>query len=124
MKVANPLARLGEDLACVYLKNHGYKIIERNFHARGGEIDIVAIDTSEKEETLAFIEVKTRSSLRFGTPFEAISYWKIRSLTRIAAYYSLLHKSLPQKQRIDAVSVFILSKNERKIELVKNAVLQ
>src|SRR4051794_9504597 len=59
----------GEKLACRFLKRNGYKILYRNFRGRsGGEIDIVSRDG----DTLAFIEVKTRSSEDFGRPFETI----------------------------------------------------
>ena len=53
------IGKLGEDLACRYLQNQGYKILERNFEARQGEIDIIALDKSE----IIFIEVKTRSNI-------------------------------------------------------------
>lgn len=122
MKVVNPTGKLGEDLASDYLQTHGYTIIERNFHAKGGEIDIIAIDTSEKEPILCFIEVKTRTSTQFGTPFEAITPWKLIFIEKTAIYYTILHKSLPKSLRIDAVAV-VLDKQStlRSIELLKNA---
>lgn len=122
MKVANPIARLGEDLACKYLQNNGYKIIERNFHGRYGEIDIIAIDQSSKnEKVLAFVEVKTRTSLYFGTPFESITVWKLKSIQKTALYYQLTHPSLPKLLRIDAVSVLIgKGESDAQIELLKN----
>lgn len=120
MRVVNPIAKLGEDLACDYLRKNNYRIIERNFHAKGGEIDIIAVDTLEKEPILCFVEVKTRTSALFGSPFEAISYWKLKALKKTAIYYTILHKNLPKSLRIDAVSVLIKPNNEPKIELLKN----
>lgn len=109
----------GEDAACEYLKKHGYKIIERNFRTRNGEIDIVAVDISEKEPVLAFIEVKTRLTEAFGTPFEAITSWKLQYLIRTATFYKQTHKNLPEAMRIDAVSVTNKA-GEPQITLMKN----
>ena len=117
MRVANPTGKLGEDLACEFLKKQGYKILERNFRKGYGEIDIIAIDHG----VLVFVEVKTRTSQNYGTPFEAIGYYKMQTLIRGAQFYKTLHPNLPDQLRIDAVSV-ALEKNtkESKIELVKN----
>ena len=78
------LGRYGEDLACKYLQAKGYKILKRNFRCRRfGEIDIVA----SKAEVLSFIEVKTRASLRYGMPAEAVTLAKQRKIYRVAQYY-------------------------------------
>lgn len=107
----------GEDLACEYLKKQGFKIIERNFRIRGGEIDIVALDG----DVLAFIEVKTRKSTEFGSPLEAITPWKIKSLVKTAQFYKVKHPRLPEALRIDAVGI-VLDNHDNliSIELVKN----
>ncbi len=107
----------GEDLAEQYLKKKGFEIIERNFRIRGGEIDIIAID----QDTLVFVEVKTRSSNEFGTPLEAITPWKLRSVIKTAEFYKLIHPKLPDAMRIDAVSVTIdRVNNTTTISLEKN----
>ena len=78
------LGRYGEDLACKYLQAKGYKILKRNFRCRRfGEIDIVA----SKAGVLSFIEVKTRASLRYGMPAEAVPLAKQRKIYRVAQYY-------------------------------------
>lgn len=117
MFIPNPTARLGEKLASEYLKKQGYKIIENNFRKGYGEIDIIALD----KDTLVFVEVKTKTSDTFGTPFEAITPFKIRALERTSLFYKKLHPEYPEALRIDAVSV-ILDKdnNPVKIELLKN----
>ena len=79
MKISNPIAIKGEEIACHYLKELGYKIIDRNFRARNTEIDIVAV----YKNILIFVEVKTRSSNKFGTPFEQIAYWKLKALIKL-----------------------------------------
>ncbi|MEK7092413.1 MAG: YraN family protein [Patescibacteria group bacterium] len=103
--VANPIARLGENQATLYLQKKGYKILERNFKARYGEIDIIATH----KDTLVFVEVKTRTSNEFGTPFEAITPWKLKAVVRTAQFYELTHKKLPEALRIDAVAVLLNS---------------
>ena len=77
------LGKLGEDLATVFLKQKGFQIITRNYRQKTGEVDIISKDG----ETLIFIEVKTRSSLLFGQPFEAVTIKKQTQLNRIALDY-------------------------------------
>lgn len=121
MKIANPLARRGEDSATRFLQKNGYKIIDRNYRQSYGEIDIIAIDTTEKDHpVLAFIEVKTRKSLQFGSSREAITSWKLRSLIKTAQFYKVAHKNLPESLRIDAVCITIQVDGKEDIELIKN----
>lgn len=109
----------GEDLAYEFLKKQGYKIIERNFRIRGGEIDIIAID----EKTLVYVEVKTRTSHQFGLPEESITYYKIKFLERAAKFYRNNRKNLilPALERIDFVGVDV-SAGKPKVNLIKNAI--
>lgn len=101
MKISNSIAVIGENLATEFLQKKGYKILERNFRKKYGEIDIVATH----KEFLVFIEVKTRTSTEFGSGFEAISIWKIKSLIKTAYLFKKFHPRLPEALRIDAVSV-------------------
>lgn len=111
----------GEDCAVSYLQKHGYKIIERNFRTRNGEIDIVAVDTTERPSVLAFVEVKTRSSQHFGKPIESINYFKLQTLQKTAIFYAHTHTNLPTQMRIDAVTVIFDSfNNVQEINLIKN----
>ncbi len=115
MKIANPLGREGEEIAAKYLQNLGFKIIDRNFRGRNTELDIVAVH----KNTLVFIEVKTRTTDKFGTPFEQIAYWKLKSLIKAAQFYKLTHKNLPELMRIDAISVQYYS-NGPQVEHLQN----
>lgn len=72
-----------EALAAEYLQKKGYGIIERNFHCRQGEIDLIARDG----EYLCFVEVKYRASGEFGNPLEAVSPGKQKRILRTALYY-------------------------------------
>lgn len=112
------LGKYGEDLACEFLKSHGYKIIERNFRIRGGEIDIIANDNN----TLVYVEVKTRSQYMFGRPEESVTLPKLRFLERAAKFYRLKRKNfnLPQLERIDVISIDNSSPKPY-FKLIKNA---
>lgn len=117
MRIANPTAVLGENAACEYLKDKGYKILERNFRQGYGEIDIIAVTGP----TLVFVEVKTRSSSLFGTPFEAITQPKLHTVVNTANYYKyVLHPTLPDDIRIDAVGVMIKGEKVISIEHIEN----
>lgn len=95
------VGRRGEDEAVRYLKKNGYRIIERNYRCRHGEVDIVAMDG----HTLAFIEVKTRGSDRFGSPAGSVDARKQRHITLASMHY-IAEKSLGEVQaRFDVVSV-------------------
>ncbi len=117
MRITNPIAIIGEDLATNFLKKKGYKIIERNFRKGYGEIDIIAT----KDKTLVFVEVKTRTSNAYGTPIEAISYYKLKSLIKTAQLYKVLNPKLPDALRIDAISIILDSSNNLvSIEQIEN----
>jgi putative endonuclease len=107
----------GETLACEFLKKQGYKILERNFLIRGGEIDIVA----EDKDDLVFVEVKTRYTHEFGPPAESVTPFKIRFLIRASEFYLLKHKKVDIAYRIDVVTVdFAKSREKPEIELIRN----
>jgi putative endonuclease len=92
-----------EDYAVKLLSGQGYKVIDRNFHSKFGEIDIVAV----KDECLVFVEVKARWSQKFGKPEEAVTPSKLWKIGRTGEYYSLLHPKLSKKLRIDVVALEI-----------------
>lgn len=100
--------KFGEDLAVKLLQNKGYKIVDRNFRSRFGEIDIIAV----KGDDLIFIEVKTRWSLKFGLPEEAVTRNKLKKIIRTAEYYLITHPSFPKKMRVEVVAIEILNNNK------------
>lgn len=102
--------KIGENKACQYLSKLGYQIIEKNFQKRYGEIDLIAIEPSKKSEqsnTLVFVEVKTRYSHEYGSPEEAVTPSKIKTLIKSANFYKMLHPKLPDLLRIDVIAVEI-----------------
>src|SRR3989344_7567490 len=92
---------LGEKIALSLLRSRGYKILEKNFHTRFGEIDIVAQDG----DTLVFVEVKTRHSRVFGLPEESVGRRKLRHLEKAGQIFRLNRAGLPEAERIDVVSI-------------------
>ncbi len=91
----------GEDAAAGYLKKKGYKIIERNYRNKIGEIDIIA----KNKENLIFVEVKTRSSDKFGTPAEAVTYYKRQRIINCAGWY-LAKNPTDLNIRFDIIEVY------------------
>ncbi|MBI2022648.1 YraN family protein [Candidatus Daviesbacteria bacterium] len=107
----------GEDLACQYLQNLGYKILKRNFLIRGGEIDIVARDA----DVLVFVEVKARYSHEYGLPIESITHWKLKALQKTALFYIQKINWGNRPYRFDLISIdYANSKDNPEIELIKN----
>lgn len=92
-----------EDFTVKFLEDKGYKVIDRNFHSRFGEIDIIA----EENGTLVFVEVKARWSNKFGSPEEAVTPSKLRKITKTAEYYALINSKTTMKMRIDVVALEI-----------------
>lgn len=95
------LGRLGERLAADLLETRGYRLLERNFRCRYGEIDLVA----EEGQDLVFVEVKTRRGTLCGRPEEAITSRKARKLQEVACYYLDEHQVPDCSWRIDVVAV-------------------
>ncbi len=108
----------GEQLACEFLGNNGYRIIERNFRCPCGEADVIAM----QKDTLVFVEVRTKSSRSFGTPEESITSAKMEKLRNVAAYYWQSRENLPENWRIDVVAIQMDGQRISRIELIENAV--
>ena len=113
------LGEFGERWARVYLEQNGYRIRETNFRCREGEIDIVA----QHEDCLVFVEVRTKTGSRFGTPEESVTAAKQEKLVSVAMSYLQTHDNLPSEWRIDVVAIEV-SPNGRvaRTELIRNAV--
>lgn len=101
---------IGEQAACDYLTGKGWHIIARNVRMGRNEIDIIA----EKRKTIAFIEVKRRSSTAYGQPAEAVNAEKQRRIIQAAALYAESNNLQNAKLRFDVIEV--LGKEIRHIE--------
>ncbi len=97
----------GEDIACKYLQENGFQVLERNYKTRYAEMDIVA----SKDDELVFVEVRTKTDERFGSPEETIKKDKTRRLKRGAAGYAQ-SKNYEEQYRIDLVCIVLNDKGE------------
>jgi putative endonuclease len=96
----NELGKLGEELAVEYLQKEGYEILDTNWIFQKAEIDIIA----QKENTLAIVEVKTRSSLEFGLPQDFVKPKKIQLLVKAVNEY-VVSKNLELDVRFDIIAI-------------------
>jgi len=95
------LGREGEDLAEGFLKKKGYKLVERNYRCKSGEVDLIVLD----RRVIVFVEVKTRSDHSFGSPFEAVEARKQRKMIEAARVF-LDERRLHQRDaRFDVVGI-------------------
>jgi putative endonuclease len=109
------LGKEGEDTAARYLKQQGYRIIERNYSTRNGEIDLIAMH----DGALVFVEVKTRTSDAFGAPELAVNQRKQQRMVKAALGY-IKYKNLHQVPcRFDVVAITTASENA--VDLIQNA---
>ncbi|HWY50324.1 MAG TPA: YraN family protein [Chthoniobacterales bacterium] len=108
----------GEKLACQFLRNHGYKILYRNFRDRtGGEIDVVCRDG----DTLVFVEVKTRGGEDFGRPVEAVDRQKQLRVSKGGLAWLRLLDNPDIVFRFDVVEVLLPNEQNPRLELIQNA---
>ena len=96
------LGKTSESVAVKHLKKNGYKIIERNYRNKIGEIDIIA----RKNDILCFIEVKTRQNTRKGLPKESVTISKQRKITLGALSYLKEKRLSEQRIRFDVIEIF------------------
>ena len=106
---------LGEQQALEYLEKKGYKLVDKNWHySKNAEIDLIVM----KDKTLVFVEVKARSNLNYGHPFEAITKTKMQNIRLAVQGYLSTHGNLKFKNfRIDGIAII---KNPFSIEHLEN----
>lgn len=112
-KIKNSIeGKKGETKAVLFLKKHGYKILETNFKNKIGEIDIIA----EKDNIIVFVEVKNRSTYGFGRPIEAVDFRKQSKIKKVAEIYLMIKNKYYNDVRFDVIEICDTSINH-----VKNA---
>jgi putative endonuclease len=109
------LGREGEDRAAKFLAKRGYRILERNYRTRSGEIDLIALDRG----VVVFVEVKTRTSNAFGAPELAVTPQKQRRMLKAALGYMKYRKLHQVPCRFDVVAISGAAGPE--VELIQNA---
>jgi len=117
-KNARRLGNDGEIIAEKYLLERGYTIIKKNYRCPIGEMDIIAFENNE----LVFVEVKTRTSLRYGYPHQAVGYRKQQRYYRMSAYYRAAHSQYADLNcRFDIIEVYLPLDGKQTINHIKNA---
>ena len=103
MRVKDAVGRFGEQVAVEHLEAHGLAVVERNWRCRDGEIDIIARDGSD----LVFIEVKTRSTARYGSPAQAMTPAKVARIRRLGLRWLAEHRddAFWERVRFDVIGV-------------------
>jgi len=115
VRAKDALGRMGEEVAARHLESEGFVVLERNWRCSEGELDILARDG----DTLVVCEVKTRSSTRYGSPFEAITERKLHRLERLGMRWMRERGVRPTRMRVDIVSVLAPPDGRRVIEHVR-----
>ncbi len=116
MYIKKETGNLGENIAEHYLKQKGYIILDKNFGCRQGEIDIIAKDRKE----IVFIEVKTRTSSKYGAPSEAVNKIKQKHMLKSIKYYLYIKNLAEEFIRIDVIEIYIKD-NIYKVNHIKQA---
>ncbi|MEQ8199996.1 MAG: YraN family protein [Syntrophomonadaceae bacterium] len=93
----------GEDLAASYLQEQGYRILQRNYRSKSGEIDIIC----SRAGVIVFVEVKTRTSKIFGTPEESITWRKRDHIRRVALDYLAACRQPFKELRFDVIGIMV-----------------
>jgi putative endonuclease len=110
---------LGEDLAVSFLESKRYRILERNYRCKGGEVDIVARDPRDK--SLVFIEVKARRDLSYGVPQLAVTPFKQRQISKAALTWLAKHRQQDADARFDVIAILLADGGAPAIEHIENA---
>jgi putative endonuclease len=111
------LGAAGEDAVAAWYEAAGYRVVDRNWRCRDGELDVVVT----RGDTLVFCEVKTRASTRFGAPVEAVTATKQRRLRGLAARWLAAHDTRRRTLRFDVASVTRAPDGELAIEVLEGA---
>jgi putative endonuclease len=102
------IGRIGESAALRYLKNNRFTILAHHYTCRWGEIDIVA----KKENIIYFIEVKTRTNIYYGQPYEAIDFRKLKVLKRSINYYLAEKRIKDTKLALAVISIILNNRHQ------------
>ena len=113
------VGELGEKLARGFLEKKGYKIIEKNYRCKEGEIDIVA----EFKKSLIFVEVRTKTNNEFGAPEESVDLNKMNKMVNSAFSYLNNHNALSRNWRIDFIGIELMTDGKvKRMNHIENAV--
>jgi putative endonuclease len=107
----------GEELAAAFLERNGFRIVERNFRCKGGEVDIIARDG----KTIVFIEVKSRRTLSYGVPQLAVTPFKQRQISKAALTWLSKKRLHDSPARFDVIAILLDNSYSHQIEHIRDA---
>lgn len=107
----------GEKIAAKQLEKHGYEILERNYRAQNSEIDVIV----KKENLIAFVEVKLRKGLAYGTPSEAVDKKKQQKIIAAAKQYIVENELEEYEFRFDVAEIIKYSDSPALFHYIQNA---
>jgi putative endonuclease len=110
---------LGEEVATNFLIARGFRILERNFRCKGGEVDIIARDPGDKG--LVFIEVKARRGLSYGVPQLAVTPFKQRQISKAALTWLAKNRLHDHNARFDVIAILLHTDGPHAVDHIKNA---
>lgn len=102
------IGNYGEELALTYLLDKGYRIISRNFRNKYGEIDLIC----KSKDLLIFIEVKSRFSSLYGSPLEAVTYFKQKQILKLCKLYIMKNNLYNLNCRFDVIEIYFNINND------------
>lgn len=117
----------GETLACEYLQMKGYQILQRNYRSKWGEVDIICkisnhkFSNAQMGDIVVFVEVKTKTTSKFGEPWEMVNVWKVEQIKRMGELWCGEY-GWEGRVRLDVVGVY-LDESEPRIEHWENVEL-
>lgn len=111
------LGKLGEELAAAFLQRKGYRILERNYRCRCGEVDVVAKDG----KSIVFVEVKTRRSQCCGDPQQSVTLFKQSQISRAAQTWLAANNLQDASARFDVVAISLDESDRPRIDHIENA---
>jgi putative endonuclease len=118
------IGRWGEEIAAGYLIRNGYSILKRNFYTPEGEIDIIALQEEKDEQILIFVEVKTRTTEKYGFPEEAFTRKKWDHMLKAIERYLQSQSDYGDAWQIDVIAIQrLIKKDPPEIEHFENVVM-
>jgi len=112
MRAKDAVGRYGEDLAARHVQEAGWRVLDRNWRCRDGELDLVGLDGDE----LVVVEVKTRRTSTYGHPAEAVTRLKLARVRRLAAAWLAAHDVRVASVRVDVIAIVLPRRGSAVVE--------
>ena len=112
MRAKDAVGRYGEDVAAAHVVARGWRVLDRNWRCRLGELDLVGLDGDE----LVVVEVKTRRSTAYGSPAEAVTWRKLARIRQLAAQWLAEHDVRVASVRVDVIAVLLPRSGAAQVE--------